>query len=81
MSSGKELIIQKKYEELVPLILKYRRIRELNLAVTAYLKQNSSVWMGLIGSELQKMGTTEDEPNLTFDVKTLKQIKTSNGIS
>jgi hypothetical protein len=37
--------------------------------------------MGLIGTERQRMGTTEDEPNLTFDVKTLKQIKTSNGIS
>ncbi len=43
MSSGQELIIQKKYEELVPLMLKYRRIRELNGEMIAYLKQNSSV--------------------------------------
>jgi hypothetical protein len=37
--------------------------------------------MGLIGTEPQRMGTVEDELNLTFDVKILKQIKTSNGIS
>jgi hypothetical protein len=62
-------------------MLKYRRIRELNGEMIAYLKQNSSVWMGLICTERKRMRTTEDEPNLTFDIKTLKQIKTSNGIN